>query len=326
MAHLLSRYAECVFWLARYMERVENIARILDVTETFARDRGGRNWLSVVQINADEERFFARHQTADAASVLHFYLLDGANPTSIQASLQAARENARTIRSLISIEMWSQINVLHHTVRALTPADIESHRLAKLCADLRHACQTHTGIVEGTFYRDEAWYFYSLGRYLERADQTTRLLDIKYHLLLPKVTDVGSALDLSQWNALLRAVAGYQAFRRLYSGRMTPAAVTGFLLFSDSFPRSVSLCLRQVDWYLTQLRTRYALRGGAAAMERLDEMRAALADQTVDHVIRHGLHEFLDWLQMQNGALAAELGQAFFGYPAPAVQAQGAAG
>lgn len=316
MAHLLSRYAECVFWLARYMERIENIARILDVTETFARDRGGRNWLSVVQINADEARFFEKHERADARSVLGFYLLDGTNPTSIQSSLRAARENARTIRSLISIEMWSQINVLHHTVRALNPADIEAPRLSKLCRDLRQACQTHSGIVEGTFYRDEAWYFYSLGRYLERADQTTRLLDIKYHLLLPKASDVGSALDLSQWNALLRAVAGYQAFRRLYFGRMTPAAVAGFLLFSDSFPRSVSLCLRQVDWLLGQLHTHYALRNGEAAMERCDLMRAALADQTVDQVIANGMHEFLDWLQIQSGTLAGELGQAFFGYPA----------
>lgn len=317
MAHLLSRYAECVFWLARYMERIENIARILDVTETFARDRGGRNWLSVVQINSDEERFLAKYETANAESVLSFYLLDQSNPTSIQSSLQGARENARTIRSLISIEMWSQINVLHHKVRALTVADIEAPRLSKLFRDLRQACQTHTGIVEGTFYRDEAWYFYSLGRYMERADQTTRLLDIKYHLLLPKLTDVGSEFDLSQWNALLRAAAGYQAFRRLYTGTLTPAAVAGFLLFSDSFPRSVSLCLRQVDWLLTQLRTQFSLRGGAAAMERLDGMRAALGDQTVEHVIAHGLHEFLDWLQAQNGSLAQEIGQAFFGHAKP---------
>lgn len=322
MAHLLSRYAECVFWLARYMERVENISRILDVTETFARDRGGRNWLSVVQINADEERFFAKHEKADARSVLSFYLLDGSNPTSVQSSLQAARENARTIRSLISIEMWSQINVFHHKVRALGQADIDGPRLAKLCRDLRQACQTHTGIVEGTFYRDEAWYFYSLGRYLERADQTTRLLDIKYHLLLPKASDVGSALDLSQWNALLRAAAGYQAYRRLYAGRLTPASVAGFLLFSDAFPRSVSLCLRQVSWLLNQLHSQYMLRSGAEAMERCDLMRAALGDQTVDQVIAHGLHEFLDWLQVQSGELAAELGQAFFGYAKPQEQQQ----
>jgi uncharacterized alpha-E superfamily protein len=321
MAHLLSRYAECVFWLARYMERVENMARIIDVTETFARDRGGRNWLSVVQINADEERFFARHHTADAASVLHFYLLDADNPTSIQTSILQARENARTIRALISIEVWRQLNVFHHRVRSLTAADLDPSCLSRTLAELREACQAHTGIVEGTFYRDEAWYFYHLGRSIERADQTTRLLDIKYHLLLPKTSDVGSALDLSQWNALLRAAAGYQAFRRLYSGRMTPSAVAGFLLFSDSFPRAVSSCLRQVEWTLGQLRSRYGLRGAVAAQERLDDIRAMLSEQTIEGVIAQGLHEFVDWLQDRLAAVTADLATAYFGL-VPEAQAQ----
>ncbi|HYD68103.1 alpha-E domain-containing protein [Azospirillum sp.] len=316
MANLLSRYAECIVWMARYMERVENTARILEVTETFARDKGAHNWLSVVQINADEKAFFAKHTVADAQSVLDFYLLDASNPTSIQAYVQAARENARTLRSLVSIELWTQLNVFHNRIRQLTKEDIATPRLSKLCAEIRKACQEHTGIVEGSVNRDEAWFFYSLGRYIERADQTTRLLDIKYHLLLPKADDVGSALDLSQWNALLRAVAGYQTFRRLYFGRMTPAAVAGFLLFSDTFPRSVSLCLRQVEWILSQLRSRYNLSGAAAAMERLDEIRAALADQTVDDVIRHGLHDFLDWIQVQLGLVTADIGQAFFGHKA----------
>lgn len=303
-------------WMARYMERVENTARILEVTETFARDKGAHNWLSVVQINADEKAFFAKHKEANAQSVLDFYLLDAGNPTSIQAYVQAARENARTLRSLVSIELWTQLNVFHNRIRQLTKDDIATPRLSRLCAEIRKACQEHTGIVEGTANRDEAWFFYSLGRYIERADQTTRLLDIKYHLLLPKADDVGSALDLSQWNALLRAAAGYQTFRRLYFGRMTPAAVAGFLLFSDSFPRSVSLCLRQVEWILSQLRSRYDLTGAATAMERLDEIRAALGDQTVDDVIRNGLHDFLDWIQVQLGLVTADVGQAFFGYRA----------
>jgi uncharacterized alpha-E superfamily protein len=317
MANLLSRSAECVFWLARYMERVENQARVIDVTETFARDQGGRNWLSVVQINADEGRFSEKHAIADGPAVLDFYLLDVGNSTSIPATIQAAHVNARTLRPLISIEMWAQINIFTHRLRQLTAIDIEPQNLSRLCGEIREACQAHTGIVEGTFYRDEAWYFYQLGKQIERADQTTRLLDIKYHLLLPKVEDVGSAIDLSQWNALLRASAGYQAFRRIYSGRMTPAGVAGYLLFSDSFPRSVSVCIRQVEWLLAQLRTRYGLRGATAAMERLDEVRAALTDQTIDTVINNGLHEFLDWIQQQLGAVASEIGQSFFGHTPP---------
>lgn len=320
MAHLLSRSAECVFWLARYMERVENLSRIIDVTETFARDPASRNWLSVVQINADEKKFFETYPVPDSDAVLEFYLLDANNPSSIQFNIRAAHENARTLRPLVSIEMWAQLNAFHHRLRALTKADIHRNKLSKLCDEIRLSSQEHTGIIEGTFYRDQAWYFYSLGKYLERADQTTRLLDIKYHLLLPQSETVGSALDLSQWNALLRAAAADQAFRRLYSDRITPKAVAAFLLFSDSFPRSVSMCLRQMEWYLAQLYNRYGLRASSSAMERLDEMRGALTELTIDTVLANGLHEFIDWIQRQLGAVAQEIGEAYFGLePEPAI-------
>lgn len=314
MARLLSRYAECTFWLARYMERVENTARVLDITETFARDRGRRNWLAVVQINADETRFFEKHPLADAATVHDFYLLDWDNPTSVPFGVRAARENARTIRSNISIAMWRHLNRFYNRIREVAPDDARGPNASRLCEEISDACHEHGGIVEATFYRDEAWSFYAMGRALERADQTTRLLDIKYHLLLPSVADVGSAVDLSQWNAVLRAATGYQAFRRVYSGRMTPASVAGFLLFSDSFPRSVSFCLHQLDWHLSQMRIRYGLRGGSAAMECLDELRAALTGQTIDQVIDKGLHEFIDWCQIRLGFVGAEIGRAFFGF------------
>lgn len=312
MANLLARLAENLFWLARYMERVENLARILDVTETFARDRSGRNWLSVVQINADDKLFFKQHPVASAEAVLEFYLLDAENPTSIAFAIQAAHENARTLRPLISIEMWSQLNVTHHWLRRLSRKDIAGPNLSRLCTRIREACQTHQGIVEGTFSRDEAWFFYGLGKMLERADQTTRVLDIKYHLLLPRTDDIGSALDLSQWNAVLRALAGYQAFRRIHPTGMTPTSVAGFLLLSDTFPRSVSLTLRQAEWLLEQLRSRFRLRDGTVAMERLDEVRAVMTDLTAEMIIEKGLHEFIDFLQTQLAAVASDIGRSFF--------------
>ena len=184
---LLARYADCIFWLARYIERAENLARILDVNETFSRDsRGGQNWRSIVQLNSDEERFFASHDTASAHNVVNFYVIDGDNPTSIVSAIRCARENARTLRPLISTEMWVQLNVFYNRLAALSAADLAPGNLAALFAMIKEACQTHTGITEGTFFRDQGWYFYQIGRYIERADQTTRLLDIKYHLLLPE--------------------------------------------------------------------------------------------------------------------------------------------
>jgi uncharacterized alpha-E superfamily protein len=297
---LLSRYAEALFWLARYMERVENLARILDVTDTFVRhgvDQSG--WRSIIQINADEERFLKRYREANAATVAEFYLVDRENPTSIASTLFAARENARTLRPLISTEMWAQINVFYNRVRVLTAADAAPSRVSGLCAYLKEQCQAHAGITDGTFFRDQGWAFYNIGKYIERGDQTSRLVDIKYHTLLPSADDVGSAVDISQWHALLRTASGYHAFRRVYPSGMTPAAVAGFLLLNHSFPRSVVLCVRQIEVYLTQLSSGYGLRGAYEAQECLDGLRAALQDQTIEDILSRGLHEFLDWVQRQ---------------------------
>jgi uncharacterized alpha-E superfamily protein len=297
---LLSRYAEALFWLARYMERIENLARILDVTDTFVRhgaDRSG--WRSVIQINADEKRFNERYGEAEAANVARFYLADRENPTSILSSLFAARENARTLRPLISTEMWAQINVFYNKVRTLTEADCAPSRVSGLCAYLKEQCQAHAGITDGTFYRDQGWAFYNIGKYLERGDQTSRLVDIKYHTLLPTIDDVGSEIDVSQWHALLRAASGFHAYRRIHPSTMTPQTVAGFLLMNHSFPRSITLCVHQIEIYLSQLSSGYALRGAYAAQERLDELRAALMDQNIEQILSRGLHEFLDWVQLQ---------------------------
>jgi len=312
MGNLLARSAGNLFWLARYLERVENLARIIEITETFARDSSARNWLSVVQINADEKSFFDKHPVADAPSVVGFYMLDGDNSTSVPASLQAAHQNARALRPILSIEMWEQVNVMRNHWRSVSASDLTGPGLARLCRRLRDQCQVAEGIVEGSFSHDEGWHYYRIGKNVERADQITRLLDIKYHLLLPSVDAVGSALDASQWNALLRTANGYQAFRRVYQGRLSPAAVAGFLLFSDSFPRSVTHCVRQISYMLTQLRSRYRLSGGTAAEDKLDEMRAVLSDHSIEQIIETGLHEFLDWVQTRLGAVSADLRDGFF--------------
>jgi uncharacterized alpha-E superfamily protein len=311
---LLARYAECIFWLARFMERAENLARILDVNETFSRDsRGGQNWLSIVQLNADEARFFEKHPLATADAVLRFYVIEMENPTSIGASVRNARENARTLRPLISTEMWTQINMFYNRMRGLTPADLAPGGLTKLFASIKESCQTHTGITEGTFFRDQGWFFYQLGRYIERADQTTRLVDIKYHLLLPNNQDIGSAVDVSQWNSLLRSAAGYHAFRRIHSSGITPARVAGFLLFNQRFPRSVSLCVREVDQLLTEVKSRYVLRSGNDAAEQVDELRAMLTSHTIETILATGLHEFIDLLQLRLADITSGLSVAFFG-------------
>jgi len=320
---LLSRHAEAAFWLARYVERAENLARMLDVQNVFAADtRDPASWRSILTLNSDEARFLENHEQADRESVTQFYVLDQDNPTSIVAAIHAARENARALRPLIPTEMWTQLNVFHRKIHALTMADLSEARLPRTYAMIKEGCQAHTGITEGTFFRDEAWYFYSMGRSLERADQTTRLLDIKYHQLLPFGATVGSGFDIGQWNSVLRSAAAYYAYRRAHFGAMSPGTVAGFLLQNRAFPRSVALCVDDMGRVLNGLRSRYHLRGGVVALERIDEVQAELNGRSIESILIGGLHEFLDMLQTVLGHLGGDIARDFFLYGEIAGQAQ----
>ena len=315
MSNILARHAESAFWMARYMERAENLARLLDVNETFARDSSGApDWLPIVQLQADEDVFFKSHAKATAAAVLGFYVLDRDNPNSIVSSVYSARENARALRHLISTEMWTHLNVFYNRLAALTPNDVAVSKLSSLCTTIKLDCQLHTGITEGTFHRDQYWYFYQIGKYLERADQTTRLLDIKYHTLLPSPNDVGTPVDVSQWNTLLRSAAAYHAFRRIHPYGMQPSAVAAFLLFNPDFPRSVQVCLGQVHELVIGLGPVLGVRIAASLMTAVENLHSVAASGHIDRVLFRGLHEHLDDVQLLIIDLAAALGRAFFGH------------
>jgi uncharacterized alpha-E superfamily protein len=310
---LLARYAEGLFWMARYVERVENLARLIDVTQSFeSPGREIESWFALVRINADEAGFAARHTEPTPEAVKHFYLLDAANPTSILACLQSARTNARTLRPLISTEMWAQLNVFQRDMMAIEEAELQGDRLTRVCARIKEGVQAHTGITEGTFFRDQGWLFYQLGRLIERADQVTRLLDIRYHLLVPTSGEERRVAELTQWGGVLRAAAGYHAFRRVAPPGFTAADVVSFLLTDTHFPRSVALCVEQIEWILGRLRGRWGLRGTVAALERVEELRGGLLGRPVERIIAEGLHQFLDGVQRDLILLAAEIGTAFF--------------
>ena len=310
---LLARYAEGLFWMARYLERVENLARLLDVTQTFeSPGRESEAWFALIRINADEEGFARLGLYPTAEAVKRFYLLDHDNPNGIPACLNAARLNARTLRPLISTEMWKQLNVFHRDMTAIAAHELDGDQLSPLCARIKEGVQAHTGITEGTFYRDQGFFFYQLGRLIERADQVTRLLDIRYHLLVPADWEERRLAELTQWNGVLRATAGYHAFRRVAPAGFTPVDVVAFLLTDTAFPRSVALCLQEVEHCLTQLRSRYGLRGTVAALERVEELRAAIVGREVAEIIADGLHGFTDGIQRDLTLLAGEIGTAFF--------------
>jgi len=309
---LLTRDAEGLFWMARYLERVENLARLIDITQTFeSPGLEAEAWGALVAIMGDAPRMEKAGLTPDAMGVKRYYLLDATNPTSIPAAIEAARINARMLRPLISTEMWMQLNVFHRDILAIHPSELDGDALSRLCRRIKEGVQAHTGVTEGTFFRDQGWHFYELGRQLERADQTTRMLDIKYHLLLPASVEERRVVELTQWNSLLRAVAGYHAFRRVSHAGFVPADVVGFLLYDPAFARSVALCLATMEWHLHDLRSRYGLRDTAAVLERISVVRNGM-QRNVPALLQHGLHGFLDKLQTDLQGLAELIGTAFF--------------
>jgi len=314
---LLARYADAIFWMARYMERAEDLARILDVNETFSRDSSGlQDWSHVLHLYAEEEEFKEEHGEITPDKVIRYYVLDRENPGSIRSCIGAARENARSLRPLISTEMWMQLNTFFRQFGTLTDANISEHRLAGLCSWIKLGCQTYHGVTEGTFFRDAGWFFYLIGKNLERADQMTRLIDVKYHLLLPREVEVGSAVDVSQWMAVLRSAAGYHAYRRIHPRGMSAMQVAGFLLLNDQFPRSTRSCIDAVATALDRL-GQMGVVAPDNSIRSLAELRADFERQTIKNIVGYGLHEYLDGVQLRLLELAEELGHTFFGYDYP---------
>lgn len=308
---MLARFAANIFWMARYLERAENLARILDINETYARDRpAGPDWDRVLNLYADGERFAKLYARATAAKVLQFYVLDRGNPTSIAYAIASARENARTVRHLISTEMWTHLNILHNQIAALTQRDIRSSNLSRLCTDIKLRCQTAEGIAEGTLLRDEAWRFYQLGKYVERADQTTRILDIGYRHLCDGDDE---ALISVGWNVLLRSVAGYHAYRSRHPAGSYARDVAAFFLYDKEFARAVTLCVDRATEALKNLEERHGGKRPANLEKARRGVEFLLETGPGDRIARPSLSEFLDELQIGIGRLSAEIGRTYFG-------------
>lgn len=312
---LLARFAESIFWLARYMERAENLARILEVTETHSRDdRGHQDWAVILEMNADMARFKEGYGALSGRSAARFYVLDTDNPTSIAFAVAAARENARSVRHLISTEMWAQINVFHARLKELRSRDIVPTKLAALCAMIKDGCQAHTGITEGTLYQDEGWSFYWLGRAVERADQASRLVDIGHRRAMLSGHEAGSGALDSHWNTMLRSAGGYEAFCRTHRVRMHADEVLAFLMFDRYFPRSIASSADEAHALMRRLGEIHGIDVERAGIAVLDDLRKRLTGARLPELLDGGLHGFVDDIQKQLIAFTAELARSVFGH------------
>lgn len=305
MPNLVSRFADNAFWMARYIERAENLARILLTNTTYARhETGTPNWKHIVELFADEKRFGEKHSSPEAGPVLTFYVLDRNNFTSLMYEVAAARQAARSLRHLISTEMWTHINVFHARMQQLTAADLRGDRLGRTLTQIITDCQTFEGITEGTFLRGEACIFYQMGKYIERADQTTRILDMGYGRLS---FEDDNAIVSAQWHVLLRSVSGYHGFRNRYPGHIGAKQIATFLLYDEEFPRAVTLCLARFTQQLRNLQTRTRDVDDREVEEARRQVEFALETGPGARVTPQRLHRYLDQLQSLLGNLATAL-------------------
>ena len=311
MSSLVARFAANIYWLGRYVERAENLARILDINETYARDTiDGPDWARVLRLNADIERFQAVHGEAEPEAVVAFYLLDRDNSSSIVSCTRAARENARSVRHLISTEMWKQLNVFHASVAALQKKDAAINRISQVSQEIITGCQHFEGVAEGTFLRGEPWCFYQIGKYVERADQTTRILDMGYDRLVP---DDDDSIAWVHWNVLLRSVSGYHAYRGRHPGASRPQDIASFLLYDDEFPRAVALCIERISSRLRDLERRHGSTRSTALEADRRQLEFLVETGPGHNLTSKGLHGYLDRVQQALGRVSNAIAECYFG-------------
>jgi len=310
---MLSRVADSLYWINRYVERAENISRFVEVSEAMALDcppGSAEPWLPLIDANGDRELFDKIYPSGKSEEVVRFLVRDEKNPSSLVNCIGVARENARQIRDVITTEMWEQINDLHWSIQE--GESFWDQPPQEQLREIRRGCQLFYGITDATLSRDHSWQFSRLGRLLERADTTTRILDVKYFLLLPSPEDVGGVLDELQWISLLRCAGAYQMFRQSRQQMIEPKAVASFLLLDPSFPRSVRYCLERIKETLRIVSGR-SLPGAPDALECLSGLTLARWSYTsIDELIAGGLHEAIDSLQSDLNSLHNLIEQRYF--------------
>lgn len=310
---MLSRVADSIYWLNRYVERAENMARFVDVNLYLLLDSpiaGAQQWEPLVNTTGDQSFFREHYGEVTAEKVIQFLTFDSRYPNSILSCLQAARENARSVREIISSEMWEQINDFYFLVRDASQGPHVSE-LSDFFARVKMESHLFSGIMDATMSHNEGWHFGQIGRLLERADKTARTLDVKYFILLPSAKDVGTPMDELQWIALLKSASAYEMYRKCQH-RITPQGVAGFLVLDREFPRSIQSCLLRAE------RSLHHITGTPPGIwhnpvERvLGRLRSELDYITIDEIVNRGLHEFLDELEVHLNDIGTSMFETFF--------------
>ncbi|WP_394270212.1 alpha-E domain-containing protein [Qipengyuania sp.] len=303
---MLGRTANGLFWMFRYLERAENTARLLDAALRMALTRdlatAEEEWRSVIETSGQRAAYEAKHATYTGMQVWNFMLRDRDNASSILTMFGQVRQNARLTRNAISSELWEAINTNWLAIQEQLHRPVGENSVLETIATIRRAGTQAHGALAGSMLREEPYHFALCGTFIERADSVARILDMKYYLLLPSLSYVGSSLDTGQWDQLLRSVSGDRAYRWINAARVDARRICEFLILDDRFPRSIAFSYRSLADNLASLA---ALHDGACQSNTLvREAQARLASLTIDEIFDQGLHQFLLAFTNANGAIA----------------------
>lgn len=301
--------------MGRYLERAENYARFMDVNFNLMLDLPTdqkEQWLPLIQVTGDYFEYKQRYDGSNKNDIIYFMAFDEANPNSIISSVSKARENAREIRENIIKETWEKLNELYHYVNNMAKSSewLDGDPIP-FFTGVKEQILLINGIGFATVARTESWYFRLLGTFLERADKTSRIVDVKYHILLPTPTMVGTPMDYLHWSALLKSVSGFNTYRRLY-GNLDSSKVVEFLILNEVFPRSIFYCISEAENCLKNI-SGNSSRGFSNKPEKtIGELRSKLEFTSVSEIIDFGLHQYIDDLQLKIIDISNNINDTFF--------------
>ena len=305
---MLGSTAGGLFWMFRYLERSENTARLVEAGLRMALTRSSaanEEWASVLTTAGVQARFDEIYDDADGATAIDFMLRDERNPSSVLSVITAARHNARTRRAALTREVWEATNDAWNVVSNDLRHPIETRDLPRILGTIRQESAIVRGSLHGTMMRNEQYDFARLGTFIERADNTARILDVKYYVLLPSAMHVGSRLDNVQWDTILRSLSAQRAYRWERPGEPTPTSIAEFLILDRRMPRSIAFCFNKIHDNLAYLAQSYGTTH--PSHDLADRLRSSISDRTIDAIIEEGLHEFLQRSIAGTTALANQI-------------------
>ena len=316
---MLSRVANSLYWMSRYIERAENIARIVDVNlqllldlRNLNEERLAKHWLPIVMTTGDEKQFFSLHKRASAQNVTEFLVFQMDNPNSIVSSICLARENARMARDQISIELWEELNRLYLFVRSPAARQVWKESPSEFFQQIKASSLHLIGLSFATLIHNEGWRFAQAGKFIERADKTSRILDLRYETLPEKgLPESVSETDALEWSAILRSCSAWDAYKSLHGAEVNPRLVAEFLLLNEDFPRSVLFCVDELNNALRKISGVPDGKFCNDAEKLAGRLAAELRFSTVEEIFEAGLHDYLDGLQAKLNDIGVALFNAY---------------